>query len=60
MLEKTWEYKEAVYQLFIDFKKSYDSVRREDLCNILIDYGISMKLVRLRKRCGTGSTAESG
>jgi hypothetical protein len=28
--------KEAVRQLFVDFKKAYDSVRREILYNILI------------------------
>jgi sorting nexin-29 len=27
--EKKWEYNETVYQLFVDFKKAYDSVRRE-------------------------------
>ena len=31
ILEKKWEYNEAVYQLFIDFKKTYDSLRREVL-----------------------------
>jgi len=36
ILEKKWEYSEAVLQLFIDFKKAYDSVRREVLYNILI------------------------
>jgi len=41
----------AVHQLFIDFKKAYDSVRREVLCNILIEFGIPMKLVRLIKMC---------
>ena len=35
-LRKKWEYNEAVHQLFIDFKKAYDSVRREVLYNILI------------------------
>ena len=48
-----WEYNEAVNQLFIDFKKAYDSVRREVLYNILIDFGIPMKLVRLIKMCLT-------
>jgi len=43
------EYNEAVHQLFIDFKKAYDSVRREVLCNILIEFGIPKKLVRLIK-----------
>jgi hypothetical protein len=29
ILEKKWEYNETVHQLFIDFKKTYGSVRRE-------------------------------
>jgi len=29
MLQKKWEYNEVVHPLFIDFKKAYDSVRRE-------------------------------
>jgi hypothetical protein len=39
ILEKKWEYSETVHQLFIDFKKAYDSVRREVLYNILIEFG---------------------
>jgi hypothetical protein len=27
--EKKWDYNEAVHQLFVNFKKAYDSVRRE-------------------------------
>ena len=48
-LRKTWEYNEPVHQLFIDFKKAYDSVRREILYKILIEFGIPRKLVRLIK-----------
>jgi uncharacterized membrane protein len=51
ILEKTWEYNEAVHQLFIGFEKAYDSIRREILYNILIEFGVSMKLVRLIKIC---------
>jgi len=51
--KKKWEYNEAVHQLFIDFKKAYDSVRREVLYNILIQFGVPMKLVRLIKMCLT-------
>jgi hypothetical protein len=50
MLEKQWEYNETVHQLFIDFKKAYDSVRREVLYNILIQFGVPIKLVRLIKK----------
>ena len=53
ILEKKWEYNEAVHQLFTDFKKAYDSVRREVLYNILIEFGVPKKLVRLVKMCWT-------
>ena len=49
MLERKWEYNEEVHQLFIDFKKAYDSVRREVLHKILLEFGIPRKLVRLIK-----------
>jgi hypothetical protein len=49
--EKKWEHNETVHQLFIDFKKTYDSVKREVLYNILLEYGIPKKLVRLIKMC---------
>jgi hypothetical protein len=51
ILEKKWEYNETVHQPFIDFKKAYDSVSREVLYNILIEFGVPMKLVRLIKMC---------
>jgi hypothetical protein len=40
-----------VHQLFIDFKKPYDSVRKEDLYNILTEFGIPVQLVRQIKLC---------
>jgi hypothetical protein len=46
-----WEYNEAVHQPVVVFKKAHDSVRREVLCNVLIEFGISMKLARLMKMC---------
>jgi len=39
----------AVHRLFTDFKKTYDSVRREVLYNILIEFGIPMTMVKLIK-----------
>jgi hypothetical protein len=50
MLEKKWEYSGTVHQLF-DFRKACDSVRREVLYNILIEFGIPTKLVTLIKMC---------
>jgi len=49
IIEKKWEYNEEVHQLFIDFKKAYDLVRREILYKIIIEFGIPRKLVRLIK-----------
>jgi len=42
-----------VHQLYIDLKKTQDLVRREVLYNVLIEFGIPMKLVRLIKMCLT-------
>jgi hypothetical protein len=43
ILDKKWEYSGTVHQLFIDFKKAYDSVKREVLYNILLEFGIPLK-----------------
>jgi hypothetical protein len=41
----------TLHQLFIAFKKAHDSVRTEVVYNILIEFGVPMKLVRLMKMC---------
>jgi hypothetical protein len=51
ILEKKWEYNETVHQLLINSKKVYDSVRRKVLYNILVEFGVPMKLVRLIRMC---------
>jgi hypothetical protein len=43
MLEEKYEYNGTVHQLFIDFKKAYDSLRKEVLYNILTEFGIPRK-----------------
>jgi hypothetical protein len=48
---KKWEYNGMVHQLFIDFKKAYDSIKREVLYNILLKFGTPKKLVGLIKMC---------
>jgi hypothetical protein len=51
ILVKKWEYNETAHHLFLDLKKTYESVRREVLYNIVIEFGVPMKLVRLIKMC---------
>jgi hypothetical protein len=60
ILEKKWEYNGTVHQLFIDFKKAYDSIKREILYNILVEFGIPKKLVRLIKLNETYSKVSIG
>jgi hypothetical protein len=50
-LETKWEYNETVHQLFVNFKKANDSVRREVLHNNLIEFRVPMEVVRLIKMC---------
>jgi len=47
ILKEKWEYNEAMHQLFIDFKKVYDSVRWEVSYSVFVEFGIPMKLVSL-------------
>ena len=47
-------------QPFRDFKKAYDSIRREVLHNILIEFGIPMKLLGLIKMCLTNVQQSPG
>jgi hypothetical protein len=40
-----------VHQLFIDFRKACDSVKREVLYSVLLEFGIPKKVVRPIKMC---------
>jgi len=42
-------YNGVVHQLLLEFKKAYDSVRRQELQYILTEFYIIMKIVMLRK-----------
>jgi hypothetical protein len=48
---KNREYNCRLHQVFIDLKKAYDSVRREVLYNISVEFVITRKLGGLIKRC---------
>jgi hypothetical protein len=47
ILKKKWEYNGTVHQLFRDLKNACDFVKRDVLYNILLEFGILKKLVRL-------------
>jgi hypothetical protein len=51
MLENKWEYNGTEHQIFIDFKKAYDSFTKHLLYNIFIEFGVPIKLVRPIKMC---------
>jgi hypothetical protein len=47
ILQKKREYNGTVHQIFIDFKKAYDSVTKE----VLFEFDIPKKPVRLNEMC---------
>jgi hypothetical protein len=51
ILQKKWECHETGNHLFIDFKKAHDSFRRKVFYNILLEFGVPIKVVRFIKIC---------
>jgi hypothetical protein len=51
ILEKKWEYNGTVHQLFIDFREVYDSILREVLYNILVEFCTDEKPLTVIKMC---------
>jgi hypothetical protein len=49
ILRKEWEYIETMHKLFIDLKNTYNSFRMEVHYSILIEFKVTMKLIRLIK-----------
>jgi sorting nexin-29 len=49
ILERTCEYKVDIHQLHIDYKYAYDTINRAELVEIMKEFGIPIKLVRLVK-----------
>jgi len=55
IIEKKYEYRQDFWQIFVDFRKAYDSIHRESLYNIMEEFGIPNKLVKLTKMCMEGT-----
>jgi sorting nexin-29 len=49
ILERVCEYKVDTYQLYIYYKQAYDTINGAELVEIMKEFGIPMKLVRLVK-----------
>jgi sorting nexin-29 len=58
ILEKTLEFQIETHHLFIDFKTAYDEVNRYQLYKAMLELGIPLKLVRLRKATMEGTTTK--
>jgi hypothetical protein len=49
ILERACEYKVDIHQLYIDYEQAYDTINRAELVEIMKEFGIPLKLVRLVK-----------
>jgi len=49
IIEKKFEYKQNVWQMFVDFKKAYDSIHRESFYYIMYEFRFPSKLIFLTK-----------
>ena len=55
-MEKAWEHNAEIHQIFVDFQKAYDSIRRDKLYAIRANFGITNELIRLTKASMGNST----
>jgi sorting nexin-29 len=58
ILEKACEYKVDIHQLYIDYKQAYDTTNRAELVQIMKEFGIPMKLVRLVRMTLTNTNSK--
>lgn len=49
--EKKYQFRQNTWQVFVDFKKAYDSIHRDSLHNIMGEFGFPSKLICLTKVC---------
>ncbi|KAL4104892.1 hypothetical protein QTP88_020168 [Uroleucon formosanum] len=49
IIEKEYEFRQNMWQMFVDFRKAYDSIHRNSLYNIMEEFGFPDKLINLSK-----------
>jgi hypothetical protein len=55
-LEKAGKINVEIHQIFVDFQKAYDNIRRDKLYAIMAHFGIPNKPIRLTKATMENST----
>jgi hypothetical protein len=58
ILEKACEYKVDIHKLYIDYKQAYDTINKGAMVEIMKEFGIPMKLVRLVKMTLTNTNSK--
>lgn len=51
LMENKYEFKSNIWQVFVDFKKSYDSIHRDSLYNMIYKFGFPKKIISLTRMC---------
>jgi len=47
LMEKNYEFHQDLFFLFIDYKQVYDSIIRESLWSVMLQFGIQEKLIKV-------------
>jgi hypothetical protein len=55
-LGKAWEHSVEIHEIFIDFQRAYDSIRRDELYAVMASFEIPNKLIRLTEAAMEDST----
>ena len=58
LLEKTREHQDALFTLFVDLRKAYDSVPREALWQVLDKCGVPPRMLNIVKSLHEGMQVE--
>ena len=58
IVEQTIEWQTPLYICFVDFEKAFDSIDRQTIWNILLHYGVPIKMVNIIKTLFEGFSCQ--